>query len=328
MEMGGVATGLLVESHLGRPTKVEGNPDHPGSLGASDYFNQASVLTLYDPDRSQTVHVLRAASAAGSISRRRVASIARAQMLSKGSGFRILTETVVSPTLGSSDQSGADSDARARSGISASRRARHGSVGGATAGVRASPSTRSTHFDKADVIVSLDADFLSCGPGNLRYARDFAGRRHVLHQRQQEVAAQGGPAGRLSARSGCAAVAIRRPTHTEEDHTARRRVRRRCRRKAYRSTRQRRTGCMWWSRRHRRRAAWRIIVIRCSPVEIDEFARQLAAAHRSRRRAQRRHGSFKDIPAIARDLKAHSRHEHRDRRASFSRRRCTRWRTP
>src|SRR5579862_7637003 len=53
--LGGYASPVLVESHLGRPTKIEGNDLHPASLGGTDIFTQASLLGMYDPDRSQTV---------------------------------------------------------------------------------------------------------------------------------------------------------------------------------------------------------------------------------------------------------------------------------
>src|SRR5207247_5395244 len=54
MPLSGVATGLLVESQMGRPTKIEGNPMHPASLGATDALTQGAVLELWDPDRSKS----------------------------------------------------------------------------------------------------------------------------------------------------------------------------------------------------------------------------------------------------------------------------------
>src|SRR5687768_4175446 len=52
---GGLARGILVKTQMGRPTKIEGNPDHPASLGASDCFAQVSILELYDPDRARAI---------------------------------------------------------------------------------------------------------------------------------------------------------------------------------------------------------------------------------------------------------------------------------
>src|SRR5215212_2920685 len=96
--LGGYGEGVLVESHLGRPTKVEGNPDHPASLGATGVFAQASVLTLYDPDRSRTV-TFRGRVRPWDDFLVELRRVLAGQAGSPGAGPRFLTETVTSPTL-------------------------------------------------------------------------------------------------------------------------------------------------------------------------------------------------------------------------------------
>src|SRR6202161_2881401 len=92
MPLAGVAAGLLVESHMGRPTKIEGNPEHPGSLGGTDVFAQAATLGMYDPDRSQTVVLEgRISSWAAFLT---AMGNEKAAMSADGSGLRILTDTV------------------------------------------------------------------------------------------------------------------------------------------------------------------------------------------------------------------------------------------
>ncbi|HEX9274599.1 MAG TPA: TAT-variant-translocated molybdopterin oxidoreductase, partial [Candidatus Binatia bacterium] len=176
MPIGGFGHGVLAESHMGRPTKVEGNPDHPGSLGASDAFVQASVLGLYDPDRSRVLNN------AGMISTwnaffSAVNAELEPQRLNQGAGLRILTETVTSPTLAYQLKELLKKFPRAkwhqyepagRDFVREGSRLAFGEV------------VESLYrFDKAEVVLSIDADFLFAGPANVRYARDFADKRRV-----------------------------------------------------------------------------------------------------------------------------------------------------
>src|SRR5258707_6260467 len=96
--LSGYANPVLVESHMYRPTKVEGNEQHPASLGGSDIFSQASLLQMYDPDRAQHVVYMRELSAWGTFVAAIQAPLA-AQTSSDGAGLRILTQTISSPTL-------------------------------------------------------------------------------------------------------------------------------------------------------------------------------------------------------------------------------------
>ncbi|MEO8034677.1 MAG: TAT-variant-translocated molybdopterin oxidoreductase [Acidobacteriota bacterium] len=175
MALGGYGTGVLVESHMGRPTKIEGNPDHPGSLGASDPFGQASILGLYDPDRSQVVRHLGEISTWSEF-------IAAVQPILKqaqaaGGTFRILTQTVTSPTLAAQIQQLVSQypglqwhqwEPANRDNVREGARLAFGSYVNTV-----------YDFAMASVVLSLGSDFLSDGPGHLRYARDFSARRKV-----------------------------------------------------------------------------------------------------------------------------------------------------
>src|SRR6266571_2378774 len=102
--LGGIATPLLVRSNEGRPTKVEGNPDHPSNPGATatDIFSQASILGLYDPDRSQTP-LYRGETRAWTTFVAEIRGLIEDQnhgfKVTKGAGLRFLTETITSPSL-------------------------------------------------------------------------------------------------------------------------------------------------------------------------------------------------------------------------------------
>ncbi len=176
MPLAGYGAGVLVESHEGRPTKIEGNPLHPASLGATDIFAQASILGLYDPDRSQVV------SRAGRISTwstffTELSTSLESQHDRQGAGVRVLTETVTSPTLASQLGQLLGRFPRAkwhqyepagRDAVRAGARLAFGKY-----------VDTQYRLDRAAVILALDADFLASGPGCLRYAHDFMTRRRV-----------------------------------------------------------------------------------------------------------------------------------------------------
>jgi Fe-S-cluster-containing dehydrogenase component/anaerobic selenocysteine-containing dehydrogenase len=170
----GLAEGVIVESHLGRPTKVEGNPDHPANLGATSVHSQACLMDLYDADRAKEIVCLGVPRDWDSFLIAWQQAIAPSAARN-GEGFRILSETVVSPSLGAQIQAVLKKYPAAQwhqfdpAGPHSAR---------ATAQmVFGKPVNTYYKLDAADVVVSLDADFLACGRGCTRYARDFATRR-------------------------------------------------------------------------------------------------------------------------------------------------------
>ncbi|MFW6058877.1 MAG: TAT-variant-translocated molybdopterin oxidoreductase [Phycisphaeraceae bacterium] len=172
----GFGMGVLAESHTGRPTKIEGNAAHPASLGATDVFRQAAVLTLYDPDRSQAVRRDGSVSTWNDFTGALRERLRRAEA-SDGRGVRLLTGRVTSPTLLA--QIGELLDR-----LPGARWHRHEPTEDYGAEIAANVAFGRRvqpvyHFEHAARILSLDADFLFAMPGSVRYARDFADRRRV-----------------------------------------------------------------------------------------------------------------------------------------------------
>jgi MoCo/4Fe-4S cofactor protein with predicted Tat translocation signal len=178
----GYAQGVLVETHEGKPSKIEGNPQHPDTLGSSDIFMQADVLGLYDPDRSQTPINQGIASSWDSFMKA-LRDALEAQSASGGAGLRLLTQTVTSPTLADQIRLMLKRFPKA-TWHQYEPFARHNARAGA---VLAFGEPHDTHYDlaKADVIVSLDSDFMTTLPGKLRYAREFAAGRNLTNGRTE-----------------------------------------------------------------------------------------------------------------------------------------------
>jgi len=175
MDVGGVATGLLVKSYDGRPIKIEGNALDSVSQGGTGTFHQASILGLYDPDRSSKTLQGSVSSTADAFDRALLDAFALA-VKKGGAGFFVLSQASSSPTL-----------ARLRAELlKQAPLARWVAYEAAdAAGPRAGTQlafgkalTPMYRVENADVIVALDSDFInSTFPGGMGNARAMASRR-------------------------------------------------------------------------------------------------------------------------------------------------------
>jgi molybdopterin-containing oxidoreductase family iron-sulfur binding subunit len=174
ISMNGHATGLVVETHDGRPTKIEGNPDHPWSLGAATAMQQASILSLYDPDRSSRF------LEAGKESKKswpEFTAYLKSISLGDGSGLRFLSESVNSPSTSALRVEALKKYPKAKWIEYESISRENERAGTMMAFGQAVDVQR--HFDKAKVIVALDADFLGLDSPTPLPTKQFSKRRKV-----------------------------------------------------------------------------------------------------------------------------------------------------
>ncbi|HEY8923630.1 MAG TPA: oxidoreductase, partial [Polyangia bacterium] len=172
MVVDGYASGLLVQSREGRPIKIEGNPEHPASLGATTMAQQASIRQLYDDSRGRRVR-----SGTSPSSWEDLLGLLRGPRTDRGARLRILMEPTGSPTLlGLLD--------RIRRRFPRMRAAFHSAIPRTAAAAGAEmafgrPLLPQYDFSRAGAIVSFDADFLCEMPFSVRYARQWAERRRM-----------------------------------------------------------------------------------------------------------------------------------------------------
>jgi MoCo/4Fe-4S cofactor protein with predicted Tat translocation signal len=170
----GFASGLVVDSYTGRPTKVEGNPEHPETIGATTVFDQALPMGLYDPDRArQLTHKGQSISwreLLGHLAKRG-ADLA----LDGGAKLRFLVEPSSSPLIGELRARILQKFPKAKF-VSYSPVAAEGEAEGARLAF-GKPLELQHHLEHAEVILSLDADFLTDGPQQIRLHREFSANR-------------------------------------------------------------------------------------------------------------------------------------------------------
>ena len=180
----GYAAGVLVRHALGRPIKVEGNPDHPASLGGADAIAQAEILGFYDPDRAAGITH---GGAPQDWQALQTALAGQRDQLGKthGDGFRVLTGSTTSPTLARlmAALRGAYPQMQWHRWEPISRDAvRAGALLAYGKAVEVVPKLAA-----ADVILAIDSDLLSSAPGHVRFARDFAARRNPVRADMSRV---------------------------------------------------------------------------------------------------------------------------------------------
>jgi molybdopterin-containing oxidoreductase family iron-sulfur binding subunit len=174
--LAGYGMGVVVRTVDGRPTKVEGNPGHPASMGSTDIFAQADILDFYDPDRSQSV-----------IHRGEVVSFEsfftyldekiKVFRKSGGEGLHFVSEAKSSPTF--SRLKAAIQAAYPKSGWTVYEA--FGRANALTGATQAFGKEIELYYNLKGVktVLSLDSDFLTSMPGSVRYALDFAATRRV-----------------------------------------------------------------------------------------------------------------------------------------------------